>query len=73
LTSEAREILGDFGQFAEIAEDGAELSDQDEVNYMELVEYVRMAAITLFQQLGTAQPPVSKLQPGEVPDDGFIH
>lgn len=79
LSSEAREILSDFGQFAAISEDGSELSEQDEVDYMELVEYVRMATITLFQQLGAAKPPVSKSAPetrfgfDERPDDGFIH
>lgn len=72
LSAEAREILGDFGQFADISEDGAELTEQDEVDFMELVEYVRMAAITLFQQLGAAQPP-PKAQPEERPEDGFIH
>jgi len=83
LSSEAREILGDFGQFAAISEDGSELSEQDEVDYMELVEYVRMATITLFQQLGAAKPPVAKSPAAsdtafdkrfaERPDDGFIH
>lgn len=83
LSSEAREILGDFGQFAAISEDGSELSDQDEVDFMELVEYVRMATITLFQQLGAAKPPVAKSPAAsgiafdkrfaERPDDGFIH
>jgi uncharacterized protein YgfB (UPF0149 family) len=81
LTSEAREILGDFGQFAAISEDGSELTEQDEVDYMELVEYVRMATITLFQQLGAAKPPVAKTAAetpldsrfAERPDDGFIH
>ena len=75
LSSEAREILGDFGQFAAISEDGAELSEQDEVDFMELVEYVRMATITLFQQLGAAQPPAKAPSEGfaERPEDGFIH
>lgn len=76
LSAEAREILGDFGQFADIAEDGAELSEQDEVDYMELVEYVRMAAITLFQQLGAARPPArphTDSFASDQPDDGFIH
>ena len=77
LSSEVREILGDFGQFATIAEEGEELSDQDEVDYMELVEYVRMATITLFQQLGAEHPLANKPQPevqwAESPDDGFVH
>jgi uncharacterized protein YgfB (UPF0149 family) len=77
LSAEVREILGDFGQFAAISEDGEELSDQDEVDFMELIEYVRMATITLFQQLGAEQPTPSKRQLEELaserPDDGFIH
>jgi uncharacterized protein YgfB (UPF0149 family) len=78
LTAEAREILGDFGQFADIAEDGADLTEQDEVDYMELVEYVRMAAITLFQQLGAAQVPAPAARIGneyaeDAPDDGILH
>ncbi len=76
LSAEAREILGDFGQFAAISDDGQDLSDQDEVDFMELVEYVRMAAITLFQQLGAAPVSankISEIQPEAAPDDGFIH
>jgi uncharacterized protein YgfB (UPF0149 family) len=73
LSPEAREILGDFGQFAAISDDGQDLSDQDEVDYMELVEYVRMAAITLFQQLGAVPVSLSKVLPEAAPDDGFVH
>ncbi len=76
LSPEAREILGDFGQFAAISDDGQDLTDQDEVDFMELVEYVRMAAITLFQQLGAmpvSASKISEIQPEAAPDDGFIH
>jgi uncharacterized protein len=73
LSPEAREILGDFGQFAAISDDGQDLSDQDEVDFMELVEYVRVASITLFQQLGAMPVAPSKVEPELPPDDGFVH
>jgi uncharacterized protein YgfB (UPF0149 family) len=73
LTAEAREILSDFGQFATISDDGQDLSDQDEVDYMELVEYVRVASITLFQQLGAQPVTRSRIEPELPPDDGFVH
>jgi hypothetical protein len=60
LSQEAREILGDFAQLATVTEDAEEVSEQDEVDYMELVEYVRVAAITLYQQLGEAPEPAGK-------------
>lgn len=73
LSPEAREILGDFGQFAAISDENQELTDQDEVDFMELVEYVRMAAITLYQQLAVPLLIPKNLQPEPAPDDGFIH
>jgi hypothetical protein len=78
LSAEAREILSDFGQFAAVSDNGEELSDQDEVDYMELVEYVRMAAIMLYQQLGSPPPqqaPAAEQEPGfgPDPDTDFIH
>jgi uncharacterized protein YgfB (UPF0149 family) len=79
LSAEAREILADFSQFASISDDGQDLTDSDEVDYMELVEYVRMAAITLFQQLGampatTGKPEKTSTAYAEpAPDDGFVH
>ncbi len=71
LSSEAREILGDLGQFATIANDGKDLTEQDEVDFMELVEYVRVTAITLYQQLGSPPPAHARPEPG--PETGFIH
>jgi len=57
LSGEAREILHDFGELACLVEDQAQVDEQDEEDYMELVEYVRMASITLYQQLvGTRAP-----------------
>ena len=54
LGTEVREILADFAQFAGRADSVTNLSDQDEVDYMELVEYVRMAAIMVYQQVADA-------------------
>jgi len=51
LSSEAREILRDFSQLSSLSAEESKVDEQDEENYMELVEYVRMAAITLYQQL----------------------
>jgi len=51
LTSEAREILQDFAELADLSDAEHNVDEQDEEDYMELVEYVRMAAITLYQQL----------------------
>lgn len=55
LGAEGRESLADIGQFANLSEETIAEQDEDEADYMELVEYVRMAVITLFQQL--AQTP----------------
>lgn len=70
LGPEAREILNDFGQLAMMSEDEEEdaLDEQSEVDYMELVEYVRMAAITLYQLLAT---PVAARPAGT--DDDTLH
>lgn len=51
LSREAREILHDFGDLACMGETRDLVDEQDEEDFMELVEYVRMAAITLYQQL----------------------
>lgn len=51
LSSEGRESLADIGQFANLSEEAIAEQDDDEADYVELVEYVRMAVIGLFQQL----------------------
>jgi len=51
MNAEMLEILNDFSQLADADAFVAEATEQDEANFMELVEYVRMAAISLFQQL----------------------
>jgi uncharacterized protein YgfB (UPF0149 family) len=55
LSVEVMEILNDFGQLADV--DVPNAGGEDDENYfMELVEYVRMAAITVFQQMQEAEP-----------------
>lgn len=54
LGAEVREILADFAQFAGMADAAGDFSDEDEADYMELVEYVRMAATTVYQHLADA-------------------
>ena len=51
ILEETREVLKDFAAIAEI-EDSAEEPEleQNEEDYMEIVEYVRMAATTVFMQ-----------------------
>jgi len=50
LSVEVMEILNDFAQLAEVEVPDAD-SEDDEHYFMELVEYVRMAAIAVFQQM----------------------
>jgi len=70
LSPEVREILGDFGQLAAVDSE-PEGTDQDEVDYMELVEYVRMATITLYQQL--AAPAVKPAGVIDADPDDTLH
>lgn len=63
LSKEAREILHDFGDLACIADTQGEVDEQDEEDFMELVEYVRMAAITLYQQLVGMNSPEQDADP----------
>lgn len=50
LAVEVMEVLNDFGQLAEVEVPDAD-SEDDERYFMELLEYVRMAAIAVFQQM----------------------
>jgi uncharacterized protein len=54
LSVDVMEILNDFGQLAEV-EAPEQGDEEDESYFMELVEYVRMAAITVFQQVQDAE------------------
>jgi hypothetical protein len=67
LSREAREILQDFGELASLAENQHRVDEQDEEDFMELVEYVRMAAITLYHQLVGTRPPQDDEEPEPPP------
>lgn len=76
LSPEALEILNDFSQLAIISDSADEVSDQDEVDYMELVEYVRVASLTLFQMFAMAAAglPSGDIPPsGADPDSDLVH
>lgn len=68
LSVDVMEILHDFGQLAEVEVPTGGGEEEDERYFVELVEYVRMAALTVFQQMrdATATPPAA--QPPDVPD-----
>lgn len=68
LSVEVMEILNDFGQLAEVEVPDAD-SEDDERYLMELVEYVRMAAIAVFQQMHD-EPEAA---PVDQDDDRLLH
>ncbi|MDR0780491.1 MAG: UPF0149 family protein [Pseudomonadales bacterium] len=72
LSREAREILHDFGELACLTESQSQVDEQDEEDFMELVEYVRMAAITLYQQLVGTRAPADDA-PAEPPPPYLLH
>lgn len=73
LSVDVMEVLNDFGQLAEVEAPPAavDTDDEDENYYMELVEFVRMAAITVFQQLQDAQPPGAEDAADDLPEQLF--
>ena len=60
METDTREVLSDFSRIAEV----------DEVNFMEIEEYVRMAAITVFLQNNANQAPPVTLDIN-VPDENI--
>lgn len=72
LGEEGREALTDIAQLAGLVDEDTDDLDDDEGDYMELVEYVRMATVTLYQQLAApvaAEEPVEEPSPFMAPDD----
>lgn len=68
MAPETREVLGDFARIAQIDREDDDVSDKEnEVNYMEVVEYARMAAITVYLQNNPAGA-----TPGDIPE-GEVH
>ena len=76
LGEEGREALTDIAQLAGLVDEDADDIDDEEGDYMELVEYVRMAAVTLYQQLAApaaAEAPAEEMSPFMAPDDDQLH
>lgn len=53
IPPDTREVLSDFARIAEIESDGVD--EGDEADYMEIVEYIRVAANTVYLQHQAAQ------------------
>jgi uncharacterized protein YgfB (UPF0149 family) len=71
METDTREVLSDFSRIAEVDEEDEEASESDnEVNFMEIEEYVRMAAITVFLQNNANQAPPVTLDIN-VPDENI--
>lgn len=56
VSEEARETLDDLGQIAQIDDEDIEADEESEQNFMQLVEYARMAAIMLFSEIHASNP-----------------
>ncbi len=65
LSEEAAEVLRDIAQFAQAAFDLGEDAEEDELSYSELVEYLRVGVMLMFETMY----PREQVQPGVV-DDG---
>jgi uncharacterized protein YgfB (UPF0149 family) len=50
MAEETREVLNDFSRIAQVEQEDEAMDRENEANLMEIVEYVRMAAITVFLQ-----------------------
>jgi len=71
MSEETREVLNDFSRIAQVdQEDDGVSESENEVNFMEIEEYVRMAAITVFVQ-NSDQHAASGSLSVEIPDDNI--
>lgn len=70
MHEETREVLGDFSRIAQVDQEDQAPDRENEVNLMEIVEYVRMAAITVFLQNG---PRRETPRNDAVPPDRELH
>ena len=71
LTDDVSDILADFSAIAQLDAEGEETEDSEN-SYMELVEYVRMAAISLFMEHNQVIDPVSQY-PLSTPASKLLH
>jgi uncharacterized protein len=71
LGEEGREALTDIAQLADLGDEVSDDLDDEEADYMELVEYVRLATVTLFQLLAvtSADSVAEEASPFMAPDD----
>ena len=53
MPADVREALNDLGQLARLADDGGP-PDGDESDYAELVEYVRVAVMSIYEETSRA-------------------
>ena len=68
MLPETREVLGDFARIAQVDQtDARSLAREEEVNFMEIVEYARMAAITVYQQNNASAAPPGPAHPADEP------
>jgi len=56
LPAEISETLNDIGEIALVNFDGVTTNDEDETAYYELVEYVRLAVLTIYHELKPKRP-----------------
>ncbi len=70
MAEETREVLNDFSRIAQVEQEDEAMARENEANLMEIVEYVRMAAITLFLQ---NRPKLCKFGLDTVQPDLDIH
>jgi uncharacterized protein YgfB (UPF0149 family) len=70
LPEEAAEVLRDMGQFAQARFELGEDAEEDELSYSELVEYLRVGVMLLFETLyPRAQPKPEAAQDEDEPLD----
>ena len=71
MSEETREVLDDFSRIAQVEQEDEETPEnENEVNLMEIIEYARMAAITIYLQNNSGRPPASD---DALPEDTQIH
>jgi uncharacterized protein len=63
VSEEARETVEDLEQIIQIDDEGIEADEDSEQNLMQLVEYVRMAAIMLYSEVHAPSQPGSDSTP----------
>ena len=59
LSAEAKEVLGDLDAISQV-QDALEESEDGESDYMEVMEYLRVAPMLLFSELAKPQAPAPK-------------